>query len=243
MGKAIMLKPEQLINIDLTDITSGLVSILKNNKTIDNKDIVINCPNWCTTEGNCDSLLYSLNSGAKGPRTFTLNCNKTSKPNWASSTFYGNWSSILEEIHIPNADWSACRMVSNLFYIQPKLKIIDTVLDFSSVDSSGYQNNPFFGDNELTTVTFAPNCIKYNISFSYSSKLNDKSIISIANALREGLSGNALTLHATVKAKCQLIMGTISMDETQSYHVFTRDESGATTLEEFITNTKGWRIV
>jgi hypothetical protein len=93
----------------------------------------------------------------------------------------------------------------------------------------------------LKKIIFKENTIKFNISFSSSPLLEDDTIISIANGLNESVTSQTLTLHATSKAKCSTIMGTVD-STTYDYKVFVPSESGTISLEEFITIEKGWTL-
>lgn len=112
-------------------------------------------------------------------------------------------------------------------------------LDFTSCTNS---SGTFGQCIALENVSFKANTIPKSLSFYYSSLLTDNSIVSIANGLSESVSGQTLTLHADIKTKLSTIFGTVTLDDTQSYHVFTADSGGTVTLSEFITNTKGWSI-
>ena len=99
------------------------------------------------------------------------------------------------------------------------------------------------GGKELTYVRMVPNVAIANYNFTYSPKLDDDSIVSIANAIKDGSSGT-LTLHATPKARCDSLMGTVSqvtVDE-DTYNLFTKNSNGTVSLTNFITTTKGWTL-
>lgn len=97
----------------------------------------------------------------------------------------------------------------------------------------------------LRKIFFKPNSAKVMFSFNEwggAPLLEDESIISIANGLNEFVTGQTLVLHATPKARCSAIVGTVAMDNTNTYHVFTADAGGTVTLADFITQTKGWTL-
>jgi len=122
-----------------------------------------------------------------------------------------------------------------------RLKEINCVIDVGG----SWVNAPFGSCAALETVRFAENCIgktnPNNFTMSFSSLLTNESLVSIANGLYEG-AAKTLTLHATPKAACSTIMGTVSLDAGGTYHIFTADDSGNTSLADFITNTKGWTL-
>lgn len=121
------------------------------------------------------------------------------------------------------------------------LETITTEFDCSNVLSTG-QMNAFGNCNKLKDIRFTANTIKISTPIQQSSQLSDASLVSIANGLNESVSGQSLTLHATPKAKLSTIMGTVTMDSTNTFHIFTADGSGTTSLADFIVNTKGWAI-
>jgi len=60
--------------------------------------------------------------------------------------------------------------------------------------------------------------------------------VKFANALNAAASGLTATFHATVKSQLATTMGTVTDG------LFTQDASGTVSLQNFITNTKGWTI-
>ena len=76
------------------------------------------------------------------------------------------------------------------------------------------------------------------------SAFTDTTLISVANGLKEATTTSTLTLHATPKARLSTIMGyigTVTRGEL-TYNKFVANENGDTTLQDFITTTKGWTI-
>jgi len=98
------------------------------------------------------------------------------------------------------------------------------------------------GGDALRNITFKQNTIPVSTSFKGQKVLTNASLISIANGLNESVTGKSIELQAIPKATIQTLMGTVALDETSTYHVFTADESGTVTLQDFITSTKGWTI-
>lgn len=128
-----------------------------------------------------------------------------------------------------------------------QLEEIDGILDFSKSGQNGLQETfPQSYNSPLKEVRFAPNCIfaqPYANFIRSCSQLSDATIISLANALGDGLS-YIITLNATPKARTLAIMGTVSQitEEGVTYNFFTADESGTTSLNAFITTVKGWTL-
>ena len=126
-------------------------------------------------------------------------------------------------------------------------------LNFSLCGGANYRvGSTFKSCAALTTVTLKPNTLgqldmvdpsKNWLEFEASSLLTDASLISIANGLC-ATHTSKLVLHATPKARCNSIMGTVSSvtDETGTYDFFTEDAGGSTSLTSFITTTKGWTL-
>lgn len=103
------------------------------------------------------------------------------------------------------------------------------------------------GAARLTNVTLPYNCIAMPsttgaFNLTDCRLLTDASVISICNSLREGVTGS-IQFYATQKNKLPLIMGTVSSDITETYHIFTADNNGTVSLQEFVANYKGWTIV
>lgn len=106
---------------------------------------------------------------------------------------------------------------------------------------------PFRNNTKLKEIRFVPNCIKSTLMarFDYLPLLSDVSIVSICNALNESVSDQTFQFSggSTPTAKLNTIVGTVSLDQTGTYHIFTADDTGTTTLRNFVTNTKGWTII
>lgn len=78
---------------------------------------------------------------------------------------------------------------------------------------------------------------KVSFSIRGMSSLSDLSLVNIANEMLSTEATSAtVTLHANPKARLTAILGTVADG------IFTADESGTVTLENFITQTKGWTI-
>lgn len=88
----------------------------------------------------------------------------------------------------------------------------------------------------IREIRFTPNTAKVNWQMNNCENVSDATLVSMANALDGTASGNTLKIHATPKATCQTLMGTVTDG------LFTIDASGTVTLADFITQTKGWTL-
>ncbi len=88
----------------------------------------------------------------------------------------------------------------------------------------------------IKEIRFVPNTAKVNWQMNVCENISDDTLVSIANALDGTATGLTLTIHATPKARCQTLMGTVSGG------LFTIDAGGTVTLADFITQTKGWTL-
>lgn len=109
-------------------------------------------------------------------------------------------------------------------------------IDLSSCPSAWALQSAFQGCSALENVSFIADCINYSVSFADCSALTNESLASIANALNSSVTSQTLTLHSTPKGALSDIMGSVTGG------VFEIDASGATSLQDFVTNTKGWTI-
>ncbi len=120
-------------------------------------------------------------------------------------------------------------------------------IDFTSNTGNLYgSNSPFYECYGLTYCRFVPNTLADAIpeaKISISSTIFDKdTMISFANCLIMGTG--TVTLSSAQKTICNGTMGTVSQvtEGGVTYDFFTEDESGTTTLMNFITQTKGWTV-
>lgn len=125
-------------------------------------------------------------------------------------------------------------------------------LDMRYANTGNYTYGEAFRNlTKLENVTLIPNTFGKNtigasgntLSLRDCSLLTDESLISIANGLCAD-HVSTVQLHATPGARLSTIMGTVSQetDDTGTYSFFTASENGDTSLEDFITVTKGWTI-
>lgn len=130
------------------------------------------------------------------------------------------------------------------FRCQSELVSINAILYLS--DNATFWDRTFVYCYALEEIRFLENSITVSgIPLGDSNSLSDDSLISIANALVVPVDTTCtVTLHATSKARCDEILGTVSAvtDGDTTYDFFTQDETGTVTLTEFITTTKGWTL-
>lgn len=155
-----------------------------------------------------------------------------------------------------NASDGKFALYRGCFFGCPNLTTINgtiTGLDNAGVGGSGTTNDTFYGCASLANVTFAPNIINFNTKLNTGAvngvyptdNFTNETLVSLANALMNvPESSLTLTLSTTAKAKLAGIMGDVSQvtDGDTSYDLFTANEAGSTSLESFITTTKGWTL-
>jgi hypothetical protein len=150
-----------------------------------------------------------------------------------------NLASCFDNCHATHitlhADTSACTSVKGAFNGQ-STSTYRTVVDGDPIDlSSATQVQDTVGYT-ITEIRFVPGTCKISWKNSGCANITDATLVSMANALDGTVSGQTMTIHATPKARCQTLMGTVADG------VFTADASGTVTLADFITNTKGWTL-
>lgn len=161
-----------------------------------------------------------------------VKCNGT--VNNLAYTFYG---SKFKKITL-NFDTSHVTSWGHAFEETTALQEIDGLIDMSSAtDASSCFNNM-----HATSILFKPNTIPVSLSFRFSSYMTKATVISLANGLDETVTDKKLTFFASSYATKLATVGMVSMDESNTYHIFTEDASGDTTLQNFITTIKGWTI-
>lgn len=152
-------------------------------------------------------------------------------------------ASELKTVTLNISDLSKCTSYQAMFKNNNGLcEILGSPLDFSSVTNA---NSSSWGNTQAKvplSIRYKPNTLHVNHNISGEGTLTQDSIISIANGLKFG--NHTLALHANVKVMCTNLRGTVSQEEDGdvTYDFFTADTSGAVTLENFITQTKGWTI-
>lgn len=122
---------------------------------------------------------------------------------------------------------------------------INGVLDFSSVTTTT-NSNAFSSTNHLTKVTFAPNTLGVSFKASAIPNINDTSLLSLINCLKDRTGEDALTL--TVKDTWKtadtgrLYVSYVKLDAgTGLYVLCEQTDEGAMTMADAIT-AKNWTI-
>lgn len=215
-------------------------------------------PTYVVMEGNVNTNLswyYPFNGSVRLERVIFKNMTMENTNNTGSAF---NGSSRLSEITFENVTVRTVAL-NNCFANCSSLRSLDlagwdvsTVTNASgcfngcnsliNLDISGWNlssvtnvTNMFNNTTALKSLTCSNTVLpSANLSFAQSSALSNASLVEIANALPTG--AYTLTLHATPKAACSVIMGTVDND------VFTADDSGTVTLADYITNAKGWTL-
>lgn len=252
--------------LDLWQYVGSLNYAFSNVDMSDIDELVINVPNCKSLE----RTFYRSVSDIHYPRKITVSTNQKIASLWYF--FYNQHSSIsgTEEIILnsnglantsPNAfysprDYNSLKRIelnvgdtseSTNMNIFTGLSLLEEIagdsLNLSGVAQSGNLPN-LHQCTALKTVRFVPNTANVNWQFSssFSTHLTDDTIVSIANALNETVTGQTIKIISAVITRCQTIVGTVSLDPTNTFHVFTASAGGTSTLADFITNTKGWTL-
>lgn len=187
------------------------------------------------SSGYNDGFAGCIAQDASAPSILTINALGTIT---AMARAFDNMQNGFKEIAL-NFSTAAVTAWAATFTNCYSLTTITSPLDLSGATSIG--TNAFSFGIGIQNISFVANTIPLSIKIG-GSALTNASIISIANGLDETAAGETLTLSATPKAKCTTIMGTVAMDDSSTYHVFSENASGTVTLESFITQTKGWTL-
>lgn len=134
-----------------------------------------------------------------------------------------------------NADTSACTSVKGAFNGQ-SASTYRTVVDGDPINLSAATQVQDTVGYTITEIRFVPGTCKISWKNSGCANISDATLVSMANALDGTVTGQTMTIHATPKARCQTLMGTVSDG------LFTADAGGTVTLADFITTTKGWTL-
>ncbi len=118
------------------------------------------------------------------------------------------------------------------------LQEVNMVFDFTSCATANDCRIASLGsNNHITDMRFAPNTLSFSIDFiTKFTAVNAATLVSLANCLKDDVTGQTLTVTSGQKAICDSTMGVISGG------LFVEDQSGSVTLTDFITNTKGWTV-
>ena len=133
------------------------------------------------------------------------------------------------------AETSSCTNFSDAFAGNDNETFFITV-DGDALDLSSATSLDNMLGKRVKEIRFVADSAKISWTMNNCESISDNTLVSIANALDGTVTGKTLTIHATPKAKCQTLMGTVADG------LFTADASGTVTLADFITNTKGWTL-
>ena len=122
---------------------------------------------------------------------------------------------------------------------------INGVLDFTSVTTTAGLN-AFSSNNNLTKVTFAPNTLGVSFNAWAIPNINDTSLLSLLNCLKDRTGGDALTLTVAGAWKTadtgRLYVNYVKLDaDTGLYVSCEQTDEGAMTMADAIT-AKNWTI-
>lgn len=192
------------------------------------------------------SIYATLTSTSLGGHTYQLDLKGESFKMEVSSFNTGATANGLEKITCvddPNVKFVFNGSPGQVFRACSLLTEIHPAFDFSGVTGTLSRWTDSNGLAALTYMRCVPNTLGYSLSLNTASGLTNESLISLANALKTGTTAT-LTLHATAKANCATIMGTVSSvtEDDVTYDFFIADANGSVTLESFITTTKGWTL-
>lgn len=207
------------------------------------EDVVINMPN--TVIGINQMLLNASASNANTSVTITAKQIVSDVKSASVVTDVANICQSASNITTLtlNADSPICAG-SQFIYNSSIKRVLGTPIIANSFGASTGSRR--FNNTNLEEFYLVPNTTVEGGAGINTGVLVDDCLISVANALKEGL-GTTQTLtisNATTKAKCGTIVGTVSevTENEVTYHVFTADPNGTTTLTSFITATKGWTL-
>lgn len=156
------------------------------------------------------------------------------KPSSQSFTFQGCfWSCTAKKIIFDNCEVAP----TNFNYSFRQMKNLTEIvgeLDFTNATTA---SSMFYETGNITSIHFKPNSISVSIGNSaYLSKIDDDSLISLCNGFNSNVS-NTFQFHSTITSgRLSTLMGNNVND------LFVADENGSISLQDFITNVKGWTI-
>ena len=209
---------------DFKDATQLAQAFYDANTFTTNK-IVINAPNATTLSALFRKATFLPNT------ELTINA-----PNTTNVWYVVGQASNVVTLHL-NVDWDKITRADGICYGCGTIETIDAIINYSGAID-------YLACQRLQNIRYAPNCIENTTRFASCTRLTAESVISIGNGLKDGVTGQTLSLHATPKARTLEIMGTVSQftENEVTYNFFTADESGTTSLNAFITTIKGWTL-
>ena len=123
---------------------------------------------------------------------------------------------------------------------------INGVLDFTSVTTTNGVYSMFGATHQLRDVTFAANTLNVNFNASQIDNINDTSLLSLINCLKDRTGEDALTLTVADAWKTadtgRLYVSYVKLDtDTGLYVLCEQTDEGAMTMADAIT-AKNWTI-
>ena len=180
-----------------------------------------------------NGILGQAATGAQSGLGVTEATFELTYPVTASLSFYRN--ATLKTVNFVNGV-TLTGSIANFAYQANVLETINGEIDMTSIAAPA-ANAAAFNIATLKDIRFKKNALYlHNWTFNLASALTDASLVSIANGLSSSASGLSVAFHATPKARCSTLMGTVTSGE------FTQNAGGTVSLADFITNTKGWTL-
>ena len=123
---------------------------------------------------------------------------------------------------------------------------INGVIDFTSVTRTNELAGMFGNATQLQDVTFAANTLSLSLNVTYLSNINDTSLLSLINCLKDRTGENALTLTVASAWKTadtgRLYVSYVKLNaDTGLYVLCEQTDEGAMTMADAIT-AKNWTI-
>ena len=123
---------------------------------------------------------------------------------------------------------------------------INGVIDFTSVTQANALAGMFIYTNQLQDVTFAANTLSLSINVTYLGNINDTSLLSLINCLKDRTGEGALTLTVASEWKTadtgRLYVSYVKLNAgTGLYVLCEQTDEGAMTMADAIT-AKNWTI-
>ena len=203
---------------DATGISSGAVDV-QNYKS----DAKFYCTLKKTDTGN---VLLTIDFAGKKVETGSFNA--------------GTGDGALKKITSSDPDFVLDITLGNYcFRNQKELEEISCKTTASVISTT----NNFSNCNSLKSINFLPNSCKMPLPLGSTAVLTDAGLVLLANGLYAS-GPQTVTLHATPKARCDTLMGTVAQVTVsgETYDLFTADANGTVSLANFITQTKGWTL-
>lgn len=146
-----------------------------------------------------------------------------------------------------DGDLSAVKSYARFIRYCSSLVEVDADIDFRSISGSSDINTMFDCVYGIPLkIRFVPNTLSIaSAAGIFNNRIfDDESFVSLCNCLIVTTTMKIIALSRDNKQRCTTLLGTVSQrtDDTGTYDFFTADAAGTVTLEQFITQTKGWTI-